>query len=287
VPDTIPTVTVCDREADIYDFFQKALSEGRHLLVRASRDRRIQEEHKYLISQGEKSPIAGEIVVDVPRDIEHKLRPRQARLSVQFCPITIKPPKHRSKEKLPSLPLYLVLAKEIEPLEGIDPIYWVLLTTMPVKTFADAVEKIQWYVQRWKIERYHLTLKSGCTVEELQLETLERIENALAIYSVIAWRLLCVTYEARLEPEAPCTVVLENHEWQALYCMVNKTPNIPDNPPTLNEAIRMIAKLGGFLGRKGDGQPGVMVLRRGMKRLHDISQMWLITHPTSYLKGVG
>lgn len=283
IPSDIMVVTVCDREADIYDFFNKAISEEKPLLIRATRDRKLSEEDKYLLSEVESSPIAGEIVVNIPRDTKNKLKPREARLSVQFCPVTIKPPKHRRSDKtLTNLTLYSILVKEINPPDGIDSIHWLLLTTLPVTTVEEAVEKVSWYTQRWKIERYHLTLKSGCKVEELQLETLERLQNALAVYSIIAWRILWITYEARETPEAPCTVVLQDHEWKALYCMVNKVPVPTKTTPTLKEAVLLIAKLGGFLARKSDGDPGVIVLWRGMSRLSDIAQFYLITHPSPH-----
>jgi len=281
IPSDIKVVTVCDREADIYDFFNKAVSEGKDLLIRVAQNRKIEEEHKYLIPQIESSSIAGETIVNIPRNIKNKRPSREARLSIKFCPVTIKPPKNRKDAKaLSSLQLYAILAEEINPPEGVEPVYWLLLTTLPIETAEDAIEKIAWYTQRWKIERFHYILKTGCQVEELQLETFERLKNAIAIYSVIAWRLLWLTYEARENPDAPCDTVLQEHEWNSLYCMVNKTPIPPKTPPNLKEAVLLIAKLGGFLARKSDGEPGVVVLWRGMQRLNDISQLWLITHPS-------
>lgn len=277
-PKDTTVVTVCDREADIYDFFHKAILEGSHLLVRAVQNRRVIEEQKTLFQQVESSAEAGKVRVDIPRDTHNNHPPRQATLSVKFCRVTIMPPKNRKKdEALSDIPLNAILAKEIDPPEGVTPIYWLLLTTLPVNSLESALEKIDWYKERWKIERFHYTLKSGCKVEELQLETMRRLKNAIAIYSVVAWRLLWITYQARQTPEAPCSIVLEEHEWKALYCMVNKTSIPPDTPPTLKEAVLLIAKLGGFLARKGDGKPGVKVLWRGLQRLKDISDMWLIS----------
>lgn len=281
IPSDIKVVTVCDREADIYDFFNKAVSEGRDLLVRVAQNRRIEEEHKLLIPQIENSTIAGETIVTIPRDTRNKRPEREARLSIKFCPVTIKPPMNRKGSKtLPNLQLYTILAEEINPPEGIEPVYWLLLTTLLIETAEDAIEKLAWYTQRWKIERFHYILKSGCQVEELQLETFNRLKNAIAIYSIIAWRILWITYEARENPDNSCDTVLQEHEWQSLCCMVNKTPTPPENPPNFKEAVLLIAKLGGFLARKGDGEPGVVVIWRGMQRLNDISQLWLIMHPS-------
>lgn len=162
IPNNITVVTVCDREADIYDFLNKAVSENRHLLIRVAQNRQITEENETLIQQVESQSYAGEILVSIPRDIQHKIPPRDARLSINFCPVTVKPPKNRNDAKgLPNLNLYAVLAEETNPPEGIEPIRWILLTTLPVTTFDDAVEKIKWYRQRWKTERYHLPLLSS------------------------------------------------------------------------------------------------------------------------------
>jgi hypothetical protein len=283
IPKHINVVTVCDREADIYDFFHKAVSEERHLLVRVTQKRRILENGNYLVQEIENSPVMGQILTNIPRDTENKRPPREATLSIKYCPITIRPPVQRKDSKLlPNLKLYLVLAEEVTPPEGVTPIYWLLLTTLPVESIEQAVEKIKWYRQRWKIERYHFTLKSGCNIEELQLETIENLQNALAVYSIVAWKLLWLKLESEQNPEASCDIVLQEHEWQALYCVTNRVPTPPTQPPTLQEAVLMIAKLGGFLGRKCDGKPGVKVMWRGLRRLTDITQGWLVARLPVY-----
>jgi hypothetical protein len=146
---------------------------------------------------------------------------------------------------------------------------WLLLTTLPVENFKDARRVVTMYTHRWKVERYHYTLKSGCKIEELQLEAADRIERALALYSVIAWRLLYMTYEARAAPNAPCTRVLQEDEWKTLLLVRSPRKALPAQPPTLREAVWMIAGLGGFLGRKSDGEPGVKTIWRGYRRLMD------------------
>ncbi|UZQ50415.1 IS4 family transposase [Clostridium kluyveri] len=272
VPKHINVVTVCDREADIYDFFHKAVSEERDLLVRVAQKRRVLENEKSLIQEIESSPVMGQLLISVPRDTGNKRAPREATLSMKYCPVTIKPPVNRKDSKsLPNLELYLVLAEEINPPKGIKPIYWLLLTTLPVENLEQAVEKIKWYKQRWKIERYHYTLKSGCNIEKLQLESTESLQNALAVYSIVAWKLLWLKFESEQNPEAACDIVLQQYEWQALYCVVNRVSIPPMQPPTLKEAVIMIAKLGGFLGRKSDGQPGVKVIWRGLMCLNNIN----------------
>lgn len=279
IPSDIKAITVCDREGDIYDLFHKAISEKRDLLVRAARDRIISNGvNKKLFSEMESCIPAGEVIVTIPRNANLNSPEREARLSIKHCPITIKPPKNRSAaECLSNLNLYAVLVEEVTlPPKGVKSIYWLLLTTLPVNSAEEAYEKVLWYKQRWKIERYHYALKSGCKIEELQLETADRLQNAIAVYSVIAWRLLWLTYESRENPNSSCEIILQKHEWQALYCFVNKTRQLPKIAPTMHEALVLIAKLGGFLARKRDGEPGVNVLWRGMSRLRDISESWLI-----------
>ena len=150
------------------------------------------------------------------------------------------------------------------------------MTTWQISSFEQACQLIEYYTRRWLIERFHFVLKSGCALEQRQLKQEFRLERFLLIANVVAWRLLWLTYLSRLDPELPCTVALEDHEWQALYCFIHKTPLAPDRPPTIQQALRWIAQLGGFLGRKSDGEPGVKVLWRGWRRLFDIVQSWLI-----------
>jgi hypothetical protein len=97
--------------------------------------------------------------------------------------------------------------------------------------------------------------------------------------SIVAWRLFWMSYIKRQHPEASCTTVLAKHEWQALYSRVHKTTVLPERPPSVKEAVRGIARLGGFLGRKGEGEPGVKVIWRGWQRLNDIAATWLLLHP--------
>lgn len=269
IPKPMSTVTIADREADIYEFFKKANDLGAHLLVRATRNRRILEECKLLFDQIEQAPEAGQCVVEIPRRSDQNLPPRQAKLSVRYCRITVCPAHCHVKKPKGTIVLYAILAREIDYPESEEPIEWFLLTTIPVGSLEEAIQKVEWYRERWKIERFHYILKSGCKIEDLQLETKERLENAIALYSVVAWRLSWLTYQARVTPDFSCSIILEKHEWQSLYCVVNKTYTPPEDPPTFSEAILLLAKLGGFLGRKSDGKPGVKVLWRGLQKLNE------------------
>jgi len=128
----------------------------------------------------------------------------------------------------------------------VPPIHWLLLTTVAVTSLSEAIECVQWYSRRWLIERYHYVLKSGCNLEKLQLETAARLEKALATNSIVAWRLLWLTYEARVNPDIPCDLILPIHVWQVLYCSINATATPPEKPPSLSITVQWIAQLGGI-----------------------------------------
>ena len=142
------------------------------------------------------------------------------------------------------------------------------MTNLPVETPEEAIEKLQWYLCRWQIEIYFKILKSGCRIEELQLETRERLEPALACYMIIAWRVLYLTMLGRECPEMPCDTVFSEDEWQAVYLVTQRRPP-PDEPPSLDTMVRMVATLGGFLNRKSDGFPGPKTLWIGLQRAAD------------------
>ncbi len=231
-------------------------------------------EAKHLFDKMLVEAVAGEIDFSVRRARERK--GRNVHAEIRFCEVEIHPPGYRAKEKLEPIRLNCILVKEKEASDEVSPIEWLLLTTMEVKTIEDALQYVKWYSLRWLIERYHYVLKSGCQIEELQLEEEERIERATAVYCVVAWRLLFITYLARKDPDKSSSGIVEQSEWEAMYCFTHKTTSPPSSAPSLSELVRQIAKLGGFIGRKGDGDPGVKVLWRGIRHLPDISGMYQI-----------
>jgi hypothetical protein len=144
------------------------------------------------------------------------------------------------------------------------------------KTFEEAHQVIGWYCCRWQIEVFHKVLKSGCRVEDCRLQTADRLHSFVALMSVIGWRLHWMTYINRCQPDLPCTAVLTAIEWEALYMRIHKSKQLPDTVPTVHQVVRWIARLGGFLGRKSDGEPGVTTLWRGWQRLQDFAATWEI-----------
>ncbi len=270
-PETM-VVSVGDREADIHELFLLAQEHQPELLVRAVQHRQLEKEAKKLWQKLHEQACAGIQEVDIPR--QGKRQARTARLSIRFSPVEIAAPQNRSK--LGPVALFAILASEAEPPEGLEPLKWMLLTTLEVKTFEQATEKLAWYAQRWNIEIYHRTIKSGCRIEQRQLAHAKRIEACLAIDMVVAWRIFYLTKLGRELPDAACTVFFEEDQWKALCAYTTKNPIEPEQPPSLRQATRMVATLGGFLGRKSDGEPGTKSLWLGLQRLDDITEMWRV-----------
>jgi len=275
-PETM-VVSVGDREADIYELFCLAVeqSAGPKLLVRAEQDRLLAEGQGHLWAALQQQPAAGSQQLHVPR--RQQRAARQAQLEIRFAEVTLRPPC--GKAEYGPVTLWAVLAKETNAPAGVEALEWMLLTTCPVATMEDAIEKLNWYAKRWCIEIYHRTLKSGCKIEERQLGSADRIEACLAIDMVVAWRVYHLTKLGREVPHIPCTVFFEEAEWIALTAFITKNPVTPAEPPSLRQAMHMVASLGGFLGRKGDGEPGTKSLWLGLQRLDDITATAKIYNP--------
>jgi hypothetical protein len=274
----IQLVSVGDREADIYELFEQALRDpaGPRLLVRAVHDRKVQDEQQRLFETVQAQPIAGYQSIHLPRQ---KDRPaRVAELAIRFASVTLCPPN--SKPGLCTLAVQMVFAQEVDPPAQVEPIEWALLTTIKVENFEQACEKLAWYTQRWGIEVFHRTLKSGCRVEDRQLGHGDRLQACLAIDMVIAWRIHHMTKLGREVPDLPAEAYFDRDECEVLIAHERRNRNRPkDAPaPSLYEAIRMIAKLGGFIGRKSDGEPGTETLWRGLLRLDGMTEGWRLAN---------
>jgi Transposase DNA-binding/Transposase Tn5 dimerisation domain len=274
LPDHPCVVVIGDQESDIFELFAAPRKANVHLLVRACRSgRRVQHEDQYLENALKNSPPRGQFNLVLPRADD---RPsRTAVLTLRWMTLLISPPRNqRPRIKLPPQSLQFLLAEEEHPPQGQKRVRWLLATTLPIENWEDAVRLLTWYTYRWRIERFHYVLKSGCRIEQLQLEAAERLQCAVACYSIVAMRLMWLTYESREHPDRSCVGILATHEWQSLHARVHPHAAIPHEPPNLHDAVRMIAQLGGFQGRKGDGEPGLKTLWRGMRRLEDISIAW-------------
>lgn len=271
-------VSVGDREADIYELFYEAAivnPKGPKLLIRAVQNRRVDSEHRYLWSMLEHQPVAGVQVLKIPRRSGRAAR--EGHLEIRFAKVTLKAPPNKkmpNDQKAQDIDIYAVLAKEINTSVK-EPLKWLLLTTVPVESFEDATERLAWYTKRWGIEVYHRTLKSGCRIENRQLCTADRLETCVAIDLVVAWRIYHMTKLSREAPEASALVCFEDEEWKALWIYTDRNKPLPDEPPTLKETVRRVAGLGGFLGRKCDGEPGTQSIWRGLERLSCFADMYV------------
>lgn len=284
-PAGVQVVTVCDREADIYEMFTLAQAKEAKLLVRASVDRSLTDDDvSKLWEKVAQQAVAGHLTVQITKNQQREAR--QATVSVRFTQVKLKPPWRPNQKKLPIVTLNAVLVREENPPDNVDePIEWLLLTNLPVTHFDDAVQLVKWYCCRWQIEVFHKIIKSGCTVEDCRLQTADRLQNYIALMCVIAWRLHWLTYISRTNPDLPCTTVLTATEWQALFMRIHQTTSLPQTPPSVRLAVRWIAQLGGFLGRKRDGEPGAIVIWRGWQRLQDIAATWYLVKEQTRLVG--
>ncbi len=261
-----------DREADIYEIYAEhslRKDEGETsggFVVRSQHDRLLVGGGK-LWETVENSPVLGEIAFDMPGNASRDAR--EIEQTIHAAKVLLKAP-HRPDGKLPDVEVTAILAREKRAPRGEEPIEWLLLTDQAVETFEQAQEVLQWYLCRWQIEIFFKILKSGCKVEELQLERVTRLEPALAFYMIIAWRVLYLTMLGRACPELPCDVVFGEEEWKAAYIVSKKQPP-PEEPPTLDFMIRIVAGFGGFLNRKHDGFPGPKTIWIGLQRCRDFA----------------
>lgn len=282
----VKVVTVCDREADIYDLFEVASTNQSLFVVRGNQNRTVNKKSTYSEKGGERLwdlmnriSCQGEIQVNIPA--RNDKPQRTTVLEVKFSNFVMNASKNnarRKTQKLPNLSLNAVYVIEKHPPFGEEPMNWILLTNMNVNNFEEAVEKIQWYCLRWRIEVFHKILKSGLKVEECRLQTADRLIRFLTIMSIIAWRIFFITLVARTNPNLSCTVILTDDEWKVLYTKMLKTKDYPAIPPPIREIVRWIAKLGGFLARKNDLEPGPIALWKGWKRLFDLAEGWKLAH---------
>jgi hypothetical protein len=258
---------IADREGDIYDLFVEAPcpEQGADWLVRVNHQDRLLGDGRKLRAVIDAAPVLTEISFERPAANGRKAR--IVHQQIKRVRVSLKPPA-RPERILAPVTVTALLATEANPPADEDPLDWLLLTNLPVETAEQAIEKLAWYLCRWQIEVYFKVLKSGCRIEQLQLETRERLEPALAFYMIIAWRVLFLTMLGRECPEMPCDTVFADEEWRAVYLVTQRKPP-PEHPPSLDTMVRMVATLGGFLNRKSDGAPGPKTLWIGLQRVPD------------------
>jgi Transposase Tn5 dimerisation domain len=269
-PNTL-VVNVADREGDIQEWFLDAAGrtpgERAEFIIRAKCDRRIAKgkDASYLWEEMQKARAVGSITVALTRQPNRP--PRQATLSLAVKRVIFNGAR-RPGGRLPPVEVVAVYAKEHHPPGGEEPLEWLLLTSLPVADLASACTVVQWYRCWWEIELFFRVLKQGCQIEQLRLQTEQRLLHAVAMYLIIAWRIHHITMAGRAYPEVSCAVVFEPREWHTSYTMQHHHPP-PQIPPPLREMVRSLAQLGGFLARTGDGEPGIQAIWQGYQRLHE------------------
>jgi hypothetical protein len=259
VPET-RLVYVADREADILRLMRRALALGNPAdwLIRSQHNRSLPDGAKLWDTVLAGTPL-GEIQFTLAS--RHGQPAREVRQEVWAYRLVL--PAGEGE----ALPVTCLVAREVNSPKGVKPVEWRLLTNREAGSLEAAAELIDWYRARWEIEMFFNVLKNGCRVETLQLAAIGKIELALAVYMVVAWRLQRMMRLGRTHPNLDAALLFSTEEWQAAYILAKKP--VPKTPPCARDVIRRIAGLGGFLGRKGDGEPGVKTLWLGWQRVRD------------------
>jgi len=259
-------IHLMDREGDIHEVFARVLELGHGAIIRRYRNRAVDEWPLDADQLIRKAPALARLKWKLPAG--HGRKARTAVVELRSKAMTLTPNNHVERQRQP-LGLTMVQVREVGvPPQGEEPVDWLLWTTEPAQTKQQLLAVVRAYALRWRIEDFHLVWKQGCRVEQLQLETRQRLEKALVLYAGVAVRILHLRDLARREPTAPCTEVLTKEEWQALYTHSHgEAPTSTTPLPTVEQATRWIGRLGGHLGRKRDGMPGSRTLWRGWRDL--------------------
>ena len=257
-------IHVGDRESDIYELFCECESLQTKFIFRTCNDRRVEDDGRTVYEVMEEQRVQGVHRIEV-RD--NKGRPSTAVLEIKYEKIRVCPPLGKEK-RYGNLELTVIHATERGTPKDRERIEWKLVTNLPVTCKADAIEKLEWYALRWKIEMFHKVLKSGCRAEDSKLRTAERLANLIAMMCILAWRVLWLTMVNRTSPELPAKLVFTEVEMKLLGHLVPVKDGATKK--TVGRFLTLLARLGGYLNRKRDAPPGNMVLWRGMARLTDI-----------------
>ena len=267
-------ICVMDREADIFEVFHEQRENPCvDLLIRAKYNRCTTEDVK-LFDAVKETKVKGQFRVEVkrqsarPKKSKQKAKPkrpgRMADVNIRYRQIELKPAKY-NKDK-PPIPIWIIHAREEKPPSGASPIEWFLLTTIQIECPEDAEQCIRWYCLRWRIEDWHRALKKGgCQTEDLAYSTALHLERGIAINMVIAWRIMLMALMGRETPDLPADVLFTDVEIKVLQAYARKKKLTP--PTCVGEAVVLVGKLGGHLGRKSDPPPGYELLWRGYSEL--------------------
>jgi len=258
-------IHVADREGDIYELFCAAREAGTHFVIRTCVDRLAGNGDHTIADEMDEVAVKGLHRIEV-RD--NNGDPDEHVLEIRYRKIRVLPPIGKQK-RYPPLILTVIHAEERGTPKNRKKIEWKLITDLPVNSRADAVEKLEWYALRWKIEVFHKILKSGCKAEESKLRTAQRLTNLVSVFCILSWRVFWLTMLNRSTPDALPGLALTETEIAVLDRLVNDKPHT--RRKTLSNYLIKIARLGGYLARANDPPPGNTVMWRGLSRLTDIA----------------
>jgi len=275
-------IHIADREADVYDLFFSAYQDNTDLLIRSHYNRSLSD-GSHLWDTVSLSQQKGTIELSIPDEKGRNVG--KVKASVRYEPVEVLRPS-TSKSSYKSVELIAIEIKQTGGVEvDVQPIHWQLLTTLDVNELEDVVKYIKWYTYRWLIERFHYVLKSGTKIEELRLKQASSLQKAIALYSIAGFRIMQLVYESRSFPHASCEVILTRAQWHVLYMLIHKSNEIPKEAPTLSQAVMWIARLGGHLGRKSDGPPGLKTTWLGYQRICDAADVYELLNSQNLGKG--
>ena len=290
-------VCVADSEADIYELIEESQQEPRpDWVIRACQDRALKEEEKQEVSDKQANHLRGRVLATevlfgqtinvrgrkakVESDKRARRQPRESRtaeVEVRATSVTLRAP-WRHDRKLKDVTVNVVLVTEVNPPDDDIPVEWLLLTSLPIDEIEQVRTVTQYYCVRWMIEVFFRTFKTGCRVESRRFEHIDRVLPCLAVYMTVTWRTLYVCRLGREFPDISCEAVFEPDEWKSVYRVVRgEWP--PSTPPTLQDMVRMVAQLGGYINRKRPDEPGPQTVWLGLQRAHDIARCWRIFGP--------
>jgi hypothetical protein len=257
-------IHIGDRESDIYELFCESESLGSRFVFRTCVDRRSGEGTPTVLEVMDQQRVKAVHRVEVT---DRKGQLSTAVLELKYHRLQVCPPIGKHK-RYPNLTLTVIHAEERGTPKDRERIVWKLITNLPITNKAEAIEKLDWYAMRWKIESFHKILKSGCRAEDSKLRTADRLANLIAMMCILAWRVLWLTMVNRVSPDLPARLVFTEVEIKLLDHLVPMKNG--SRRKTIGMCLLRVARLGGYLDRTRDGPPGYLVLWRGMVRLIDI-----------------
>lgn len=277
-------ISVADCESDIYDIFteQDQQETPADFVIRAKQNRCLTEQDRHaggkvyhkVLDEVATSEIITTRQLELPQT--PKREARQATLAIRAKRVHVRPPAHR--RELPEVTYNVVLVEEVDAPDDGTAVSWLLITTLPIDSVEAVLRVIDYYTARWPVEVFFRVYKTGCRVEEIQLETNDRLLPCLMLYKVIAWRLMYLTFLGRECPELPCDVLFADEEWKPVWKIIRGDP-LPEAAPQLSEFIPLLARLGGYNARKHDRPPGAQAIWIGIRRMTDFALAWTAFGP--------